>query len=305
MFSKTVRILALGLSVGSLGLVLQACSDASSTGDEGNVDKEQSALCTEKGCDVTVSKCKYVYAYARHGNSKFFGNTRLVPIDINTKTAPCVSNNGKGERATCQLDLGAIDWVETKGGVGYYARGGQTVSIDGSKDSAQEWTLTTPYTLDRYNQNVGYVTCVDPASADAEGVPADTALAAACVVETMNASTNVTGLMDRNVATLEVCTSSYPHPDGAALSREYWTGSAWVYCYKGDGAGLNDANGTERDAYGVYLPGSDACHVLWSNGYEVAGAKRPSTKAFPSPGVVVPTTALIWRPVNDAVQIAN
>ena len=104
-----------------------------------------------------------------------------------------------------------------------------------------------------------------------------------------------------NYTTLEVCTSSNPHPDGAQFVR--MEGSS--YCYTGQGAALNDLNGTERDWTGTYLGDEFSCHVLWSSGVEVPAAKRPATTSYPSPGHVNINTPILWRPVNNRVAIAN
>lgn len=103
------------------------------------------------------------------------------------------------------------------------------------------------------------------------------------------------GLPLLNYATREVCTSSFPHPDGAMPIRKP---SPAVYCYKGTGAALNDPSGTERTSNGVYLTGSARCHVVWSGGYEIFAAKRPAVRTYPAPGAIDPNTPIVWRPVT-------
>ena len=93
----------------------------------------------------------------------------------------------------------------------------------------------------------------------------------------------------------------FPHPDGAQLTR---SPSPGVYCYIGQGAALNDFNGTERDRNNVYLTGFVYTHVAWSGGYEVYAAKRPATVNFPAPGFVRTDTPVVWRPVTN-VRVAN
>jgi len=79
-----------------------------------------------------------------------------------------------------------------------------------------------------------------------------------------------------------------------------------VFCFTGEGAGLNDVNGTERDGANNYLyPGSIRCHVVWYNGYETYAAKRPATTSYPLPGKVNIHSPILWRPVASGVTIAN
>jgi hypothetical protein len=150
----------------------------------------------------------------------------------------------------------------------------------------------------------GSVPCAGGArSRDVAGVSQSQELTEICAVEVMGAATNAAGRPLRNYATLPVCTSSYPHPDGARLhSADRARG---VYCYIGEGAGLNDRNGRERDRDGVPYLGNYACHVGWSGGLEVWVAKRPSTIKFPAPGRVDSRSPIVWRPVSTAVRVAN
>jgi hypothetical protein len=136
---------------------------------------------------------------------------------------------------------------------------------------------------------------------DVAATPTDMELGTSCTIETMSASTNASGRPLQNFATREVCTSSHPHPDGATLTSNPAPG---IYCYQGRGAGLNDANGTERDERGTYLTGSVHCHTALSGGYEIFVGKRPAVRNHPQPAKVDPTTPLVWRPVTN-VRIAN
>jgi hypothetical protein len=67
---------------------------------------------------------------------------------------------------------------------------------------------------------------------------------------------------------------------------------------------LNDVNGFERDNYGIYLPGSGFCHVVWAGGFEVPAAKRPATTSFPTVRVNT-RSPIAWRPVDPRIAIAN
>jgi hypothetical protein len=240
---------------------------------------------------TTTSQTEPVVAKVLHGKD-FLGNSRLAKID--NGTVPCLHVE-TAAAARCVFTRTSGSWLDS--GKGRFAKVGQAITLDGKPGG--EYVVAAKINPD------GTVPALDPAGHDDEGVPAGTELAAACVVETMSSPYNVTGQRLVNYATREVGTSSYPHPDGAQLTREEWNGAVWIYYYIGQGAGLNDVNGTERDQNGIYLPESVHCHIIWQNGYEVFGAKRPSTKSYPAPGVVWTTTALIWRPVNEAVQIAN
>ena len=147
------------------------------------------------------------------------------------------------------------------------------------------------------------VPCIEHAATrDVAGTSGSIDLAAACIVETMGSASNASRRPLRNYATIPVCTSSYPHPDGATLQSA--DKAAGTYCYIGEGAGLNDPGGRERDYRGVYLTGAQHCHVGWSGGVEVFVAKRPATIAYPPPGRVDPKSPIVWRPVTS-VRVAN
>lgn len=76
-----------------------------------------------------------------------------------------------------------------------------------------------------------------------------------------------------------------------------------VWCYRGEGAGLNDATGTERNSSNRYMTGSRRCHVIVANGYETYAAKRPATKGYPARVDI--HSPIVWRPVAANVAIAN
>jgi hypothetical protein len=127
-------------------------------------------------------------------------------------------------------------------------------------------------------------------------------LSGSCLLEISLSAGNAAGTPLINHATLNVCTSSFPHPDGAKLVSILLPDSGGIsYCYTGPGAGLNDPNGTERDAGGVYYSDPNYCHVVWSQGYEVPAAKRPSV-VFGQVNILTP---IVWRVVAPRVQIAS
>ena len=77
-----------------------------------------------------------------------------------------------------------------------------------------------------------------------------------------------------------------------------------VTCWTGEGAGLNDPNGQERDYYGRYLRGWARCHLVISNGVESYGSKRPEVSGIPRK--VKDNSPSVWRPVAiGGVAIAN
>lgn len=240
---------------------------------------------------TTTSQTEPVVAKRLHGKN-FFGNTRLAKID--NDSVPCLQMDTAAP-ARCVFTRTSGSWLDS--GKGRFAKVGQAITLDGKPGG--DYVVAA-----RINPD-GTVPALAPAGHDAEGVPAGTELAGACVVETLLSSTNATGRRLVNYATREVGTSSYPHPDDAQVIRQQWNGTAWSYYYIGEGAGLNDMYGTERDQNGIYLNGAAHCHIIWANGYEMTGAKRPGTKSYPSPGAVVTTSPILWRGVNNAVRIAN
>lgn len=142
---------------------------------------------------------------------------------------------------------------------------------------------------------------------DSAGIPSGSELAWTCVVEVMGASWNATGEVLDNYATREVCTSSYPHPDGT----DFREGGTWrikepgVYCYTGIGAALNNPSGHELDQGGHVLAGSKRCHIVWANGYEIYAAKRPAVRRYPAPAKIDEHSPIVWRPMAEDIRIAN
>lgn len=293
--SKTsFRSMAVAGGVGAF-VLLQACAETREDSVLTNTPDESLAPAgCEKGCEkVRYSKCEPVDVEAFYGEkTSFYGNARLALIT--NGTVPCVHVD-KGSPATCKFTPSSGPYV--KGKAGAFARTGENIGLDGKPGG--EFVIAA-----KVNEKNGTVPCIAPSGKDTAGTPVGVELAGACVIETLNAAANATGIPVVSYASLEVCTSSTPHPDGAGLSSIRSVGATKVYCYKGDGAGLNDLNGTEVDSTGTYYGGASRCHVLWSNGYEVPAAKRPSTKNLPAPGTIVTTTPIAWRPVS-MVDVAN
>lgn len=245
---------------------------------------------------ATVSTPTPVRATRRHSADPLdprghgmLANARLGRIERGT--VPCVHVE-TADVAQCRFGRHSGSWVESASGE--YALVGQSLSLDGTPGG--DYVVSA-----RINRD-GTVPALEPSGYDTAGTSPSQELAAGYVVETLGASTNVSGRLLQNDATLEVCTSSYPHPDGARLTR---SPTAGIYCYVGPGAGLNDLNGTERDSYGVYYSEEFYAHVAWISGVETVVAKRPATVSYPAPGRVKTDSPIQWRPVNNNLRIAN
>jgi hypothetical protein len=239
---------------------------------------------------TNVSQAEPVAATKLHGKN-WLGNMRLSKIEAGKVLCVHVET---AEPAECTFTRKSGAWLESK--KGWFAKAGQAITLDG-KPGGEYVTAAKVGTE-------GAVPCLEPTGRDNAGTAGGEELTDGCVVETLGSASNATGLPLRNYATLEVCTSSYPHPDGAPLWGYYWSGKTYVFCYQYTGAALNDPNGTERDGYGNYYTVAEYCHVTWDPGYEIPVAKRPATKPYPYPGTVDPESPLLWRPVSN-LAIAN
>ena len=210
-------------------------------------------------------------------------------------TVPCAHVN-TGRVTRCAFTNRSGRWLESVDG-DVFAIAGQSISRHGMPGG--------PFTIASKRGKDGRPPCAAPQptarAADAAGVTTSVELASACTVETMLSAANASGKPLLNYATREVCSSSFPHPDGATPVRRPSPG---IYCYKGLGAALNDANGTERNSSNTYLTGSTRCHVVWSGGYEIFAAKRPAVRNYPAPGAIDPNTPIVWRPVTT-LAVAN
>lgn len=318
--AKAVRVLAVGFGV--VGFVaLQACVAPESSDGDVNVDVQPGATDPQGGTgDAILSVCVPVEVKAKFAEDDFqvknplLGNSRLAKVErvkegrLVVEKVPCwhIETN---ELDMCkfatdpQHPVLPYDPIKKVGNTGHwllggdgnkYAQVGQKIAKDGQVHG--DWVVASRVT----NKTVP---CVKPKGGkDSVGTATSTELAGSCVVETLLSSTNATGLKLLNVATATVCMGDSVHPDGAMLKDRK---SPTIFCYAGDGAAINDLNGTERDYLGYYMTGAEHCHVTWSGSYEVPAAKRPSTKAAPYPGSVVETSKLQWRPVNDMLPIAN
>lgn len=195
---------------------------------------------------------------------------------------------------------------------------GQAVSTKEADESIVQWVVSSePLGEPVQNQNgkLEYQdTCFrnpNVAGNDTLGyIAPGTELAPSCLIEVLNTSFNAYSAYGYlpliNHTTTIVPTAN--DPAIRPLPEIYATYLGFdgnSHNYTGLGAALNDINGTERDQYTNYYPYDIYCHMIVSGGLEVPGAKRPATKSFPLPGVVVGTTLNVWRPVNLNVTIAN
>jgi len=248
---------------------------------------------------VLASGCAPVTPVALHGDDPFFGNTRLTPIKKGK--VPCVHVETL-RKATCAFRPDSGDWIETASGG--YALLGQWIAKNG--DPGGEYTVAAAVGEDLA------VPCVEPTANDLSGTGTADALANACSLERFLSARNGSGAKLVNFATRPVCSTSIPHPDETVegpVLVECLGEDPQSCCYTGKGAGLNAANGTERDANNFYLQQSSLhCHVAVSSGVELYAAKRPATRLVVGPGsfewVVEPFSPLVWRPVSPA-NIAN
>jgi hypothetical protein len=239
-----------------------------------------------------TARCDPVPVKTTHG-TRYEAYCRLARVKHGE--VPCAhANTARVTRCTFTPSSGR--WIESVSG-DVFAIAGQSIARNGRPGGL--------YTIASKRGKTGRPPCAKPRStaraADSAGVSTSVALSSSCVVETLLSSANASGQPLLNYATREVCTSSFPHPDGATLVRRPAPG---VYCYRGTGAALNDPNGTERNSSNVYLTGSARCHVIWSGGYEIFAAKRPAVRTYPAPGAVDPNTPVVWRPVTT-VPVAN
>ena len=231
-----------------------------------------------------------------HGKG-FEALCRLAFIDHGT--VPCLSVN-TAKPGTCRFTPRSGAWLESTTGAAY-ALAGQSISPRGVPGGR--------YVIASRRSRKEPPPCMqDPnrpkaRTSDSAGTASGTELAGSCTVEVFGSTKNASGLPLANYATRTVCSSTFGSLD--QLTAQYiGSPQPGVYCYKGQGAGLNDISGRERDRNNVYLTGSKRCHVAWSGGYEVFAAKRPATISYPAPGRVDTKSPIVWRPVST-VPVAN
>ncbi|MGH3769536.1 MAG: hypothetical protein ACRDS0_06235 [Pseudonocardiaceae bacterium] len=224
-----------------------------------------------------------IAATTLHGPG-FLGNSMIGRIT--NGTVPCVQVDTAAP-ATCAFHPDTSSWMESP--QGDWALAGQPTSPTGEPG---DWVTAAQVNPE------GTYPALMATGHDTTGAPSAVPAAGGAQPEQRLTATNASGWPMENYATLEVCTSTYPHPDGATLTR---SPSPGVYCYIGKGAALNDPRGIERDAAGVYLPETHNAHVILVGSTIVIAAKRPATSSTPA---VITNSPLLWRPVVN-MPIAN
>jgi len=225
-------------------------------------------------------------------------NCRITQIKHGS--VPCMQLD-TGKPAKCDFDKRHQRWLRSRTGRQFAVVGDP---IAHGKSRKLNYVIAVPVGEKKVSPCADIGKDDRAAERDAAGVSKSYALATSCVTETMLAPYNVTGKQMDNYATRQVCTTSTPDTDADLLSATtVGHPEPNVWCYTGEGAGLNDVNGTERDIYNDYFSGSSRCHLVIYNGYEAYGAKRPATTGYPArPDSHTP---VVWRPVWSGGSIAN
>jgi hypothetical protein len=242
-----------------------------------------------------MSLCRPVPVKTFHGKH-MEARCRLARIDHGT--VPCVTLN-TAHSARCVFTPTSGQWLESTRGR-LFAIAGQPISRDGSKGG--NYVIASRLGKDNRPPCAEDDSKPKASISDYTGTPSGIELDDTCIVEAMGSPDNAGGREMNNYATLEVCSTTHGTIDQRSA---IFTGSPQpgVYCYKGEGAGLNDYNGYERDQSGAFYQGNP-CHVIWTGGNEIGGSKRPAVRSYPSPGRVDPNTPLVWRPWTS-VRVAN
>jgi hypothetical protein len=198
-----------------------------------------------------------------------------------------------GELVECRFSKDSGAWAE--GPDGRFAAVGQAISRDGQPGG--EFIVAARIRHDRS------VPCIDLKHhlRDAVGTPTGCELSSAAVVEAMLSASNAFGQPLQHYCSMDVLTSSYPHPDGAELVG---SDAGPTYCYRGRGAAFNDINGHEADETGTYLEGGQFVHVIFTGEYETLAAKRPASNGRypPKPN---PNSPIVWRPVSPYLKFGS
>ena len=223
--------------------------------------------------------------------------------EIKHGRVPCLSVN-TGRPAKCAFSKHHERWLRSKSGRAFAVVGDPVSKTQRAK---------AKYVVATRVGEKKVVPCADTPDApkraerDTAGAPSGSELAVTCVLEAIGKPWNVSGEPMDNVTTRTVCMSNAAdlqidlnNSPTSVTSPPPPPGST---CWIGDGAGLNDPNGTERNAYGVYRSGPHRCHIIVSNGYETYAAKRPATTGYPAK--VDFTSPSLWRPYTPYVSVAN
>jgi hypothetical protein len=267
----------------------------------------------QEGVAPTKSKCDPVPIDEVIGK-KVEDNCRITQIKHGA--VPCVQVD-TGKPAKCEFSKRRHRWLRSRTGRQFAVVGDP---IAKGKGRVGRYVIAVPVGEKKVSPCADVPKDDRAARRDATGVSTSYALSPSCIDETMLAPWDASGMQMDNYATQTVCTSSLPpssafgpsatattpasNVDTDLLSASYQgSPEPGVYCYSGEGAALNDVNGTERDIYKRYFSGRYRCHLVIANGYETYGAKRPATTGYPLR--VDPHTPVVWRPVATTVRIAN
>lgn len=244
-----------------------------------------------------ISPCRPVAVSQTHGQG-FEAFCRLAYIDRGS--VPCVDRDTAKARM-CRFTPSSGSWLKSTRG-GLYALAGQPISRRGNAGgrfivaSKRSIDDPAPCMQDPHNNPLAH-------AADTAGASKGTPLPGGCVVEVAGSLSNTTGFQLDNYATKTVCGGAFSAYDVQSATPVPAMESPGVRCFTGEGAGLNDVNGQERDINGNYFAGARYCHVMYSNGVEVYAAKRPATIGLPARVDV--HSAVAWRPVSSLRGIAN
>jgi hypothetical protein len=239
------------------------------------------------------TKCDPVIIASVHGKG-VRSNCRIV--QIKRGKVPCVSIKTFKARK-CRFKRKSGPWVKAKNKK-RYALVGTALSPTGRRRGA--YVIAAPIGK-KTTSPCGVRTAAT--KSDTASPEAGTPLSTSCYPEVPLSPYNRSGRQMDNYATRVVCTSSTPRENGDLISSVVVSNPApGVYCYTGEGAALNDVNGTERGSNGQYMAGSIRCHVVWSNGYEVYAAKRPNVTGIPPR--LDPKSPIVWRTVTH-LPVAN
>lgn len=207
-------------------------------------------------------------------------------------------NGNTGARARVRFRADRLRWLRSASG-GRYVLAGQNVTRAGRPGGV--WVVAAALSTDGSTACAGASGPRAFAADAASSTTTDTPLIFGGVEEVSASTTNRIQPL-RNVTTQRVCTNMQTHPDGAPRDTVNPNPRPGVWCYKGPGAWLNDANGMERDSTGAYWGAnclSAACedvtkyrHVVLYNGALVMAAKRPAALGD---GTALPNTAIAWR----------
>jgi hypothetical protein len=198
-----------------------------------------------------------------------------------------------GELVECRFSKTSGAWAE--GPDGHYAAVGQAITSDGQ--AGGEYIVAARIRHDRS------VPCIDLRHhlRDIVGTPTGCELSVGAVREVLLSASNASGQPLQHYCSMDVLTSSHPHPDGAELVG---SDAGPTFRYRGRGAAFNDINGHEADESGAYLKGTQFIHVIYTGEYETLASKRPASNGR-WPAGPNPNSPIVWRPVSPYLRFGS